>query len=330
MRQIPPIIVFCVLLVVVFFSYKNLSSDRITTTVASHPVGVMGTSCTLCVTVKNRDVQKANELLRLAEREIRTWELYTSTWIETSEVSRFNRAKAGEKIHVSPQTLAFFQLSKKAYDETNGAFDITCGALWNLWAKCEKENRTPTESEIQNIRTESNWEALEVQEDSVLKKTDALSVVTGGIAKGMAVDAALRVLISSGVAVSAFVEIGGDVATFQCSDPIYIQNPNYKPSKNGDSEAQRLNKTVICPNGGICTSGHNARYFLIQGQKYSQILDPRTGQPVAKRWNITVTAKNAAEADYWATALEVLGKEGVSLCPEPKTVQFTDFLKNQD
>lgn len=321
---------FIILVVTVVISSRYLSSDRHTTTLAVHPEGVMGTSCTLCITVPNSKFQHANELLKEAEQEIRRWEQYTSTWIETSEVSRFNRAKAGEEVKLSPRTLQFFCLSRKAFDETHGAFDITCGALWNFWAQCEKENRLPDVSEIENIRTESNWKMLELRENSVLKHSGALSVVSGGISKGMAIDAALKVLTSDGSALSAFVEIGGDVATYRCEEPIFIENPNYDPKSVLSETNLKYRKTLTFPDGGVCTSGHNARYFTIQGKKYSQILDPRTGQPVPKRGNITVFHRDAATADYWATALEVLGKDGFSLCPRPCSIDFTDYEEKME
>ena len=132
--------------------------------------------------------------------------------------------------------------------------------------------------------------------------------ILGGLAKGMAIDEALKVLKEGGVALRAFVEVGGDVATFQYEKPVQI--------------AGLEGKTVTCPNGGICTSGHTARFFVIQGQKFSQIIDPWTGQPVPRRWEITITAPDAATADFWAMALEVLGKEKASALPDGIHAEF--------
>lgn len=305
---------FLLLLLALLISGRQMNSRIQTTTLLTRPVGIMGTTCSLCVVVKNCDLQRGNRLLKEAEWKLRECEMLTSTWIETSEISRLNAAKAGEIVRLSPFTMAFLRKACEAYEQTDGAFDITCGRLWLHWKACEKENRLPTQEELDAIRAESNWNNLELgqpgtpEENSVTKRADGVCVVTGGLAKGMAIDEALKTLTNDGVALHAFVEVGGDVATFLYEKPVQIAGPE--------------KKTVVCPNGGVCTSGHTARFFEIQGQRFSQILNPQTGQPVPRRWEITVTAPDSSTADYWATALEVLGKEGVSILPENIKAEF--------
>ncbi len=293
------------------------------------PVGVMGTTCTLCVTVKNCDLQKGNELLAKAEARLRECEILTSTWIESSEISRLNRAKAGESFVFSPFTVDFLRKAREAFQKTNGAFDATCGPLWFHWKKCEKEGRIPTREELAEIRVASGWEYLELPEKSegedafrVTKRSDGVSVVTGGLAKGMAIDSALEILKSDDAALSAFVEVGGDIATFNCSTPIKIGGPECLQRK--EKVERKAERTINLPNGGVCASGHYARFFLIQGKKFSQILDPETGWPTPRQWTVTATAATAAEADYWATALEALGREGLALLPDGVNAEFIE------
>jgi hypothetical protein len=56
----------------------------------------------------------------------------------------------------------------------------------------------------------------------------------------------------------------------------------------------------------VATSGNYARYFVIGGKLYGQILDPRTGRPVEDVTGATVVAPDAATADALATILCVL------------------------
>ena len=51
------------------------------------------------------------------------------------------------------------------------------------------------------------------------------------------------------------------------------------------------------------------------GKRYSHIIDPRTGRPVDVAPSVTVVAPTAAVADGWATALSVLGPEGLQVLP---------------
>ena len=68
------------------------------------------------------------------------------------------------------------------------------------------------------------------------------------------------------------------------------------------------------PSCAVTTSGDYARWFSVGDQRYSHIVDPRTGRPVASVPSATVTAPDAAQADGLATAISVLGAaEGVRL-----------------
>ena len=298
---------FLILVVLVSIAISKVSSSTGRVTLQKTPQGVMGTSCVLRVVVKPQDLQRAEALLADAERELRQCEALTSTWIETSEISRFNRAKAGEKIEMSPFTLEFLKLAKQAWMDTDGAFDITCGKVWQLWLEGQKKNALPDMDEIQRLRAASNWENIELGENFAVKRNDHVEVVSGGLAKGMAIDRALEILKAGGV-LSAFVEVGGDIAVFQNTRPIQV-----KASKDRTSEC--VSEIARFENGGICTSGHSERGFEIQGTRYSQILDPTTGRPVETPWSVTVTADCAATADLWATALEVLGEKGTEKLP---------------
>ena len=298
---------FLILVVLVSIAISKVSSSTGRATLQKTPQGVMGTSCMLRVVVKPQDLQRAEALLADAERELRQCEALTSTWIETSEISRFNRAKAGEKIELSPFTMEFLKLAKQAWMDTDGAFDITCGKVWQLWLEGQKKNALPDMDEIQRLRAESNWENIELGENFAVKRNDHVEVVSGGLAKGMAIDRALEILKAGGV-LSAFVEVGGDIAVFQNTRPIQV-----KASKDRTSEC--VSEIANFENGGICTSGHSERGFEIQGTRYSQILDPTTGRPVETPWSVTVTADCAVTADLWATALEVLGEKGAEKLP---------------
>ena len=73
--------------------------------------------------------------------------------------------------------------------------------------------------------------------------------------------------------------------------------------------------------GAVCTSGDYARYIEIEGQRYSEILDPRTGRPVDLVSSVTVVAEDAMTADGWATALTVLGSEGLRRLPRGEGIE---------
>jgi thiamine biosynthesis lipoprotein len=65
----------------------------------------------------------------------------------------------------------------------------------------------------------------------------------------------------------------------------------------------------------MATSGDYRNFFEVDGIRYSHTLDPRTGRPVAHNVaSVTVIAESTAQADGYATAINVLGaEEGLKL-----------------
>ena len=70
----------------------------------------------------------------------------------------------------------------------------------------------------------------------------------------------------------------------------------------------------------MCTSGGYYRGFQINGAWYSHLIDPRTGRPkeagTQTPASVTVLADDCITADYWATAMAVLGEDGLNRLPE--------------
>jgi thiamine biosynthesis lipoprotein len=65
----------------------------------------------------------------------------------------------------------------------------------------------------------------------------------------------------------------------------------------------------------LATSGSYRKFYEMDGKKYSHTIDPTTGYPVEHNLlSVSVLASNCTNADAFATAFMVMGKE--------KTLQF--------
>ena len=62
-------------------------------------------------------------------------------------------------------------------------------------------------------------------------------------------------------------------------------------------------RQIKASNISISTSGGYERYFLVNGRKYSHIIDPRTGFPVNHLSSVTVVSQSQLFADALSTAL---------------------------
>jgi thiamine biosynthesis lipoprotein len=295
------------LCLLVGYGFYLTQSRRIA--VVRRPRAVMGTSCMLVGVTSRYRQTEAVAALTEAEAVLRNLEARLSSWIDASEISQLNAAAAGQTIQLSTTTLAVLRAARRAYVETDGAFDVTCRPLIELWRKAGKLDRLPTAEEIATARSASQWEAIELIETGAVKCRGSARVDLGGIAKGYAIDAAVAALRTAGFE-GGLVDVGGDERLFGCgvhgeSWPVAVQNP----FGSGTLCKMRLAATAVC------TSGNYARYVQIDGHRYGHIIDPRTGQPAETAASVTVVARSALLADIWATALSVLGPRGIDRLP---------------
>lgn len=278
--------------------------------VIRHPRDVMGTNCRLIVVVPEPDQFHARDTLKRAEASIRSTESHMSNWIEQSEVTRIASAPTGEPLTLSLETLYVIDQAKAAYRSSMGAFDVTCAPQLALWRAAEDRNEMPSQEEIDAAVAASSWSLIERTEMGIVKMAETVSIDLGGVAKGHAIDQALEELKRGGVS-GALVDIGGDLACFG-NQPngqewlVTIRDPFH------DDALAKLRVT----DRAVATSGNYARYRDIEGQRYSHIVDPRTGMPTTATESVTVIGPSAIVADIWATALSVLGSGGLERLPD--------------
>lgn len=278
-------------------------------TLVQRPARVMGTSCTLAAVVRPDEAEQAARALEAAEAALRQVEARMSVHLEDSEVSRLNAAPAGQRVRLSADTATVLRAAEKAHALTDGAFDITCGPLIQLWRRAAERGALPADDEIARARAASGWRLIELVEDGARKRSRQARVELGGIAKGYAIDRAAAVLRGAPVQ-GGLVEVGGDLRVIG-QPPVGDRWKVDLRDPFGDALLGRLRVSE----GAVCTSGNYARFAVIEGRRYSHVVDPRTGRPADAVPSVTVTAPTAIEADVWATALSVLGPDGVGRLP---------------
>lgn len=281
----------------------------------SMPQGVMGTSARITVvpeiayggrvTAEEGQLQGA---LDGAEAELRAVEASMSSWLDASELSVLNRAPVGEPVPLSEETLDVLRTAREMFERTGGAFDVTAGPLIDLWRRAAESGELPGKPEIERARSLSGWNGFELRDGAAVRTLEGARIDLGGIAKGYAIDRAVDVLRGAEGVAGGMVDVGGDVRVFGPSPGggpwrVGLRAPEDLPRAWG-----KLDVTDVA----VCTSGHYARYFEIDGERYSHIVDPRTGRPAQDAsLTVTVLAPTALQADVWATALSVLGRAGL-------------------
>ncbi|HUH48177.1 MAG TPA: FAD:protein FMN transferase [Arenibacter sp.] len=236
-----------------------------------------------------------------------------SNYIEHSELNHLGK-NTDVPVDVSQDLFQILKLSDIYSKKTNGAFDVTLGPLINLWKAVLKQGRIPTGQEITSTLKRTGYRNIEFPAvRSVILRKTGMQLDLGGIGKGFAADEAIKVLRENGIN-TALVDMGGDITV---SGP----PPNKEFWTLGFSyfneKGEEVFNKVKLRDQAIATSGDQYQYTLIDGKRYSHIIDPKSGRALSNRIQVTTIAPNGAMADAYASALSVLGiKEGEKIVKE--------------
>lgn len=272
---------------------------------------VMGTFVRVVVVAKDQETTRDAADSALAE--IEEVDRLMSDYKDDSEISRINRDAFKQPVKVSEPTFEVLQKSVEAGRLSGGAFDITVGPLVDLWRRAGEANSTPTDAQLAAARAKVGYEKLilDANEMTVRFAVDGMRLDLGGIAKGYAIDKAVKALQAAGAA-GAMVDIGGDIRCFGTPAGgkkqwlIGLQEPDQAPF--GLAPAKILAKLRI-RDRAVATSGDYQQFVLIDDERHSHILSRTTGKSATGLSSVTVIAPNATDADVLATAVTVLGPE---------------------
>ena len=266
-----------------------------------------------------------------AFEEIRKIEKLANKFDPISEISRLN--KDGQ-VKASVDFIFLIKESLKYYGLTNGAFDITVSPLVDIWKQKIKEAEEkksafllPDKNEIKDkLRLTGSDKIIINDAEQLIKFAQAgMSIDLGGIAKGYAVDKAVKRLKAQGIN-SALVNAGGNIYSLGRKGKrkwrIAIRNPR---------NPQKLIFYLDLENQAVATSGDYEQYFISGGKRYSHIINPKTGEPVDNGIvSVTIIAPDATTADALSTCVFVLGKEeGMNLIKKINHVE-AKIITNDD
>ncbi len=282
----------------------------------------MGTDAAIVVYAS--DAAEAARFVGPAVSAIESVNALMSFYRRGSDVSALNDSEDGDIVKVSDMTYRVLESPRHFSRITDGAFDHTYKPLGNLWRLAQQKNTLPSEEELRDALGKVGAGGLELLDDNRVRVRRGGGIVDlGGIAKGFAVDAAADALKTAGCR-SALVDIGGDMALLGRRVDggkwrVQVRDPRPGPDNSIMLELA---------DAAVATSGDYARYFTVEGNRYSHIIDPRTGWPVQNVPSVTVVAPDAMTADALATALSVLGAaDGMELIDSLPDVECMIMLR---
>lgn len=231
-----------------------------------------------------------------------------STYIESSELSRFNSSDSNEPVSISRETAVVISAALELAKDSGGAFDPTVGPLVDIWGfgPDGKRTRPPTDVEIAAAREVVGHKlvTLDATTGTLCREKEGVELNLSAIAKGYGVDAIAELLDASGVT-HYMVEIGGEVRVRGTKpDGLAWRLGIERPADDERGASHVLSITT----GALATSGDYRNFFEFEGVRYSHTINPATGRPVTHSLaTVSVYANDCMTADGLATTLLVLG-----------------------
>ena len=225
-------------------------------------------------------------------------------------VHRINSA-GGRPTEVDEETALLLDFADTCYRLSEGRFDITSGALRAVW-RFDGSDRIPEPQAVAEVLRRVGWKKLTWRKP-ILTMPDGMEVDFGGIGKEYAVDRCFE-LLRVETRWPFLLNFGGDL---RVSGPRASGAP-WRIGVEDPTMQQPGAARIELRQGAMATSGDSRRYLLRDGRRYSHILDPRSGWPVAGApRSVTVAAPTTIEAGMLATLASLQGENA------------EDFLKRQ-
>ncbi len=240
----------------------------------------------------------------------------------TSVISQVNRNR---DVRVDTLFRKVFLKALEVSANTDGAYDVTCAPLINLWGFGFDRKDSVTPARIDSVRPFIGFRKVRLEGDRIVKDDPRLMMNFSSLADGTVCDMIARMLEKRGVR-NYLVEFGGEMR-------VKGVNPSgtewrlgiTKPTDDADGINQELEQIVCFPRPlGMATSGNYRNFYIKDGRKYAHTIDPREGCPVQRDiLSATIVAPDAMTADAYATAFMVLGsKEARSLCAKVPEIDY--------
>ena len=229
---------------------------------------------------------------------------------DDSEVARLNRTAHEAPVVAEEGLFRLLELALAISEWSGGAYDVTAGALSEVWGFVRGPRRVPSDVELADALARSGWSKLRLDpaRRSVAFDVPGMVLNFGSIGKGYAIDRAVDVIRGHLLPTSALVH-GGRSSLYALGSPPGRFAGRWEVALRNPFDAETPLGVFHVRNRAIGTSGDVFQRFEAGGRSYGHILDPRTGTPVDGPASLTVVAPNAAEADALSTALYVLGPD---------------------
>lgn len=257
------------------------------------------------ITVVAEDEGWAYEQIDKGVKEIQRIEQLLTTFSENSETNLINHSAGITAVKVSTEIIELIQRALKISSVTQGAFDLTYGSVdKSLWNFDTTMTSLPSKELAKKSVRLINYKhiIIDTEKSTVFLKEKGMRIGFGGIGKGYAAENAKRIMQEAGVK-SGVVNASGDLTTWGKQANGEKWNIGIVHPELASAIFSYMNISEL----SVATSGNYEKFIMIDGEKYSHTINPRTGLPVKGIKSVTIVSTNAEIADAMATPVMIMG-----------------------
>jgi thiamine biosynthesis lipoprotein len=271
------------------------------------------------VTAVSENDTLAWKAINAAIDETRRIEHLISEWDSTSQTSMINRNAGSAPVKVDKELYDLISRSIKVSRLTGGAFDISFAPLMKVWKADGSMRRLPSPESIAAAKSKVGYEKIILDPDrqTVFLKEKGMKLGFGGIGQGYVGNRCMHLMQAMGIN-AGLVNVSGDIVTWG-------KQPDGSDWRIGIADPKKKDQIISwlsVHDISVVTSGGYEKYDMIDGKRYSHILDPRTGYPAQGVGSVTIISPDIELSDALATGIFVLGVEdGLNLVNQLRGVE---------
>ena len=213
-------------------------------------------------------------------------------------------------VMVDARIIALLKDCKSYYEATSATVNPAMGGVLLLWHEARNDGINdpanaylPDTDDLQEAAEHMNMDSVVIDEASstVFITDPQVRLDVGAVAKGWSVQQ-----VSEKAPKGLLISVGGNICATGPKDEngtpwvVGIQDPN-----GGDSHLH----TLAVTSGSVVTSGDYQRAYVVDGELYHHIIDPKTLYPSTLWRSVTIICEDSGLADALSTALFVLPEE---------------------
>ncbi|WP_269222142.1 FAD:protein FMN transferase [Flavobacterium sp. IMCC34518] len=277
------------------------------------------------ITIVAQDSLSAEQNIDEVIAEITRIEYVISDWKSTTQISEVNQNAGIRPVKVDREVFELTQRAIHFSEITNGGFDISFAAMDQIWKFDGSMTEMPSAEAIQKSIEKVGYKNIILDSDhsTIFLKLKGMKIGFGALGEGYATDKCRAIMREKGIK-AGIINGSGDMSTWG-------KQPNGKDWNIGITNPFKTDKLIaIVPinNGAVTTSGNYEKFVVLDGKRYSHIINPATGYPATGLCSVTVIGPNAETANGLSTSIMVLGKtaglELLNQFPDYSCVMITD------